>query len=395
MLLKNLFYRIVCCFVIVLFFTRLSAQTTNPTPQFALRTDLIPPSPNAASLGKYGTVPVSLQTGIPDISIPITTVVGKQLKLPVTLNYHNNGFKPSEEASWVGLGWSLDAGGVITRIVKDKVDGDVNIGPNGQYDAVDWRFHQPDSITQDFMDHVMWNQSFDTEPDIYAFNFAGYTGKFLVYKGRVYQYPYQRLTIIKETAVDGFTIVTPEGTAYRFWNPESTVTVLNPFFNPDRPSYNVPNPFTSSWYLQSVTSADLKDVITLTYDSPQTIAQQGPANQTLTVDITYPLRSYSLSPFQTQIPVRIQSIRLTRITTSKMRVDFNQSATSRQDLATKALDNIKVYNYQGELINNFQFKLDYFNNASTSGGVDNKRLKLTGGRRGPQLGEAQETFLFL
>lgn len=101
---------------------RANSQTTTPANPFSFRTDLIPPSPNAAALGKYGIVPVSLQTGIPNISIPITEAIGRELKVPVTLNYHNNGFKPSEEASWVGLGWSLDAGGVITRILRDKVD---------------------------------------------------------------------------------------------------------------------------------------------------------------------------------------------------------------------------------------------------------------------------------
>ena len=33
--------------------------------------NVIPPSPTGAVLGKYGDVPVSLYTGIPDISIPV------------------------------------------------------------------------------------------------------------------------------------------------------------------------------------------------------------------------------------------------------------------------------------------------------------------------------------
>src|SRR5258705_12034914 len=79
-------------------------------------------SPNAASLGKYGDVPVSYHTGIPDISIPIYTVRSGSLSLPVNLSYHASGLKVQEQASWVGAGWSLNAGGMITRTVKGAAD---------------------------------------------------------------------------------------------------------------------------------------------------------------------------------------------------------------------------------------------------------------------------------
>jgi hypothetical protein len=389
MLLKNLSYRVVCCFVIVLFCTQLSAQTTNPSPQYSLRTDLIPPSPNAASLGKYGVVPVSLQTGIPNISIPLTEAAGKQLKIPVTLNYHNNGFKPFEEASWVGLGWSLDAGGVITRIIKDKVDEDQHV--TNKYQDVDWRFHQPDSITQSFMEQAMYSLSIDVEPDIYAFNFGGYSGKFILYKGKVYQYPYQQLTITRETAVDGFTIVTPDGTVYKFWQPEITNSKITQIQDPNRPFYNPPVSYTSSWYLQTVTSADTKDQVLFTYDTPEVVAQAGPFSQTLNIDVTNSLPGYTFSPTMSEFPLKIGTIRLSRITTSKMRIDFNPTSTSRQDMTSKALDNIQVYNYQGELINRFNLKLDYFNISGTS---DNMRLKLNGIEEGLNTATLKKHFFF-
>ena len=62
-----------------------------------------PPSANAASLGKYGDIPVSYHTGVPGISIPIYTVKQGNLSLPVTLSYHSSGIKVDELASWVGL----------------------------------------------------------------------------------------------------------------------------------------------------------------------------------------------------------------------------------------------------------------------------------------------------
>ncbi|MBC7919870.1 MAG: hypothetical protein H7Z75_02150 [Ferruginibacter sp.] len=83
---------------------------------------VIPPSPEAAALGKYGALPVGLYTGVPSISVPLYEIKGRRLTLPVSLNYHASGVRVDEVASWVGLGWTLNAGGVITRSVKGMPD---------------------------------------------------------------------------------------------------------------------------------------------------------------------------------------------------------------------------------------------------------------------------------
>src|ERR1700716_3943068 len=82
----------------------------------------IPPSPTAASLGKYGEIPVGKYTGIPEINIPLYEITEGDIKVPISLSYHASGVKVEENASWVGLGWSLNAGGAITRSVRGKPD---------------------------------------------------------------------------------------------------------------------------------------------------------------------------------------------------------------------------------------------------------------------------------
>src|SRR5688572_22614956 len=72
-------------------------------------------SPNAASVGKFGDTPVSYHTGVPEISVPIFTIQEGNLSVPISLNYHSNGVKVDDVASWVGLSWSLNAGGSISR----------------------------------------------------------------------------------------------------------------------------------------------------------------------------------------------------------------------------------------------------------------------------------------
>src|SRR5437588_10987505 len=68
-------------------------------------THAIPVSADAASLGKYGSIPVGEYTGVPNVSIPLYTIKSGDLTLPVSLSYHSGGFKVEEMASSVGLGW--------------------------------------------------------------------------------------------------------------------------------------------------------------------------------------------------------------------------------------------------------------------------------------------------
>ena len=80
------------------------------------------PSPEAANLGTYGSVPVSLFTGIPDISVPIHEMRVGSMTFPVSLRYHLASVKPNQYPGIVGLGWSLQCGGCVTRTVRGVPD---------------------------------------------------------------------------------------------------------------------------------------------------------------------------------------------------------------------------------------------------------------------------------
>src|SRR5580704_13048407 len=92
----------------------LSSSTYVPT--------VLPPSPNAAALMKFTDVPVSPYTGTADVTVPIYTIQAKGITVPVSVSYHTGGIKMKEEASWVGLGWALNAGGAISRTIMGHDD---------------------------------------------------------------------------------------------------------------------------------------------------------------------------------------------------------------------------------------------------------------------------------
>ncbi len=79
---------------------------------------LTPPPPDISALGKFGLIPVSNFSGIPSITYPVYTVRSGDLSLPISLMYHAGGLKVKEEASEVGLGWALSAGGSIVSTVR-------------------------------------------------------------------------------------------------------------------------------------------------------------------------------------------------------------------------------------------------------------------------------------
>lgn len=79
---------------------------------------IIPTSPNAASLGIFGDIPVGHYTGIPNIVIPLYKIELDGMEIPISLNYHASGVKVAQDASWVGMGWALNAGGCIAKNIQ-------------------------------------------------------------------------------------------------------------------------------------------------------------------------------------------------------------------------------------------------------------------------------------
>jgi hypothetical protein len=137
--------------------------------------------PNAAALGKYGDIPVSMHTGIPNVNVPLHTINGTGgLSAPISLSYHASGIKVVETASWAGLGWTLNAGGAITRTVRGGLDeGRITSSGRGRslfsasLATVETNLNPTTGNNQYIVD--MSEGKWDVEPDAYNFNFNGYS----------------------------------------------------------------------------------------------------------------------------------------------------------------------------------------------------------------------------
>ncbi len=164
------------------------------------------PSPNAANLGTYANIPVSYYTGTPDISIPLAKAVEGNLETNVSLSYHTGNLVVGQPASFVGKGWSLNSGGVISRVVQDKPDDSANIGYMHYYYQY---FHSPSG--NDNREDIM---KYDWEPDIFTFNVDGLSGKFFF--KRNLSNNYEAFTIPKSDVKITATFDTITGTNYPY-----------------------------------------------------------------------------------------------------------------------------------------------------------------------------------
>lgn len=143
------------------------------------------PSPKVGSLGKYGNVPVSSFTGQPNISIPIYNLKEGELELQISLDYILDNVKPSRRTGWCGLGWSVNAGGYITRNVRgcydeQKSNDGTSIGFYDNYDKLQDVVDEStiESHKDNFLGEQVGVEIYELMTDEYHFQFGEYSGNF-------------------------------------------------------------------------------------------------------------------------------------------------------------------------------------------------------------------------
>ncbi|QMU65422.1 MAG: hypothetical protein GKR88_14770 [Flavobacteriaceae bacterium] len=364
-------------------------------------------SPTASSLGKYGDIPVSHYNGSTNVAIPLYTINEREIPLEIYLNYDSGGIRVNSVASWVGQNWSLNAGGVITRSIRDKVDVlnyNFNWGiHNYQYSRKGFKYagHRLNntnwSTTNSLTDLVHESNLVDTpnpyhnmdlEPDIFTFNFMGITGKFFLDNNGNWRVQsnsklkiktYERVTPnLFQDRFDG----TPNEPSSDVRNDIGKIIITDEKGNQyifgstnDHIEYSLPIPETilrakfierpSTWYLSSVMNSKGITLYNFEYERVEPIihvyrnnsfkigsclSENGVA-YTITYDRTHG------DNFRT---TRIYPVYLKNIQTySGNRIEFEitninkkpfENHFTHDDMEWKKLDQIKIYNYNDKLV---------------------------------------------
>ncbi|MEL6135121.1 MAG: hypothetical protein AAFR59_17315, partial [Bacteroidota bacterium] len=339
-------------------------------------------------------------------------------------------------ASWVGLGWSLNAGGVITRMINGTPDegGFLNEFQNNARAATESRsgwlttygMHPallecssypqmtPDGSIfnpceqnnlRDVPSCIEWmfdanNGFLDSEPDMFNYNFGGYMGKFIFQNGRPVVLGSDKLKIDFASDLSGFTITTPDGVKYFFGGDGATEET---FFCNNGQMPSDWNKRSTSYYLKRVESMNGGHYIEFLYETERfnttsvlghtravnCSASLNPSAQ-IGVDVCEEKTGESFIP---SVPGNNNTIgkRLTHILTSSGKISVNFVANHvRQDLLTfglyagvantesKALDEIIIK--EGSRERTFVLKKSYFISRTSGFGFnypdEAKRLKL-------------------
>ncbi len=391
----------------------------------SLLQNIIPPSPEAASMGKYGDIPVNTYTGLPSIDVPIYTLAGRNLQVPVSLSYYAGGIKVDEIASRVGLGWSLNAGGVITRSVRglpDEIEGGyLEVSHQGglqKYGFADLeslsrpKVYDLDGKCPDVDDSFtkalriyqsVANNQLDLEPDIYYVNFPGYSGRIMIdrledkMKGHAINIPYTDANIVFEMGVNAgrrmverWKITTTEGITYIFgrsWaNQELEAieyTQVNQVGGSRDPNFREISRYPSAWYLTEIIAPEVPsdpsqisaydDIIHFDYEPytlklPELRYAESRRICLSCEDIpAQPLENISSYIHETE------GVMLKRIESLTGSIEFQYAKAPREDhpqgSTDRALESIDIYGFKGEKSQNFQLQTGYFTN-----GVGNTHL---------------------
>ncbi len=367
-------------------------------------------SPEAQSLGKYGDIPVSLHTGVPDISIPLYNIQLPGLQIPITMSYHAGGIKVEEVAGNVGLGWTLNYGGMITQMqngINDFIGYKGWLGGSMNVDSISGKIgytyvvstQNPDGtipgVTPDlvFASEAAFGMA-DSQPDLFTYNFPGESGKFYFnQKGKAFLIPKKntKVSFRKDTneATD-FTLTDDNGNQYIYANVSKTETAPGPSqgcagFGPSHPVfegwlqyYQLPS-YSYSYYLSKIITRN-NDTVTYKYET----AAGNYTNQWTERRVALPDGAfYAAPPCKGINYVHMNYCRITEISSTKGHiVRFLYSTSERKDLSgDRALNKVEVY-YGSQLLKRYLFSYDYFSSGNVlsppaNDSADYYRLKLT------------------
>jgi hypothetical protein len=253
-----------------------------------------------------GEVPVDMFTGTPSIAVPIWTISSHDLSDNIRLVYNAKGLRVGEPSGDVGLGWSLDVGGSITREVRGLPDD--YIGTTASDTRRGWLYtkgaigvnadvatlaNSSDLSSATCTDEAADNSKitgsaivFDTEPDLFSFRAGDLSGQFVFDNSSTPQVrliPFQdiKVEVTFTSATDKrileFVITSNSGIKYVF-NVASTVSLKTTKFT-TKPTVEYrksrfeafnfdqflsPVIYTEAWHLARVTSPS-GDQLTYSY----------------------------------------------------------------------------------------------------------------------------------
>ena len=296
--------------------------------------DFPKPVASVSSLSEYVNNPVSLATGIPDISIPLFNLPTNKSQNPIniSINYHAGNVNESEAGSEIGLGWSLFAGGIISREIIGELDEKYSNSSAGNY------------IKNEF-------------DDFYYYNFSGGSGKFKISRD-----------IINNT----FSIIklTPDDVKIEFVKDTNNSTlIVNSFIITDGKG----NKYYFNDYSIAVTETYLE--LPIQYKSAFFLTKILDSNNIEYINYTYQ-KDTKNKPNSNQLLYKNCKLKtINSINYGTIVINYNYDSTLENTMNDPYnIANIILQNKFGVIINQFSFEYDFYNFQYDTTTYVNKRI---------------------
>ena len=183
------------------------------------------PTPHAMEMTRHGHLSSNLNGGTMEYAVPVYTIEDRDFTIPIALNYSSGGFRPNQQTGEAGLGWTLLAGGAITREIvgiDDMATGGCNYSTGVPADSL--LYNLSIDIVYDGVGKYpkVTGSTGEASSDVYHFTMPGHSGNFvfdhtshgyLAYWTNSGAGSYH---ITYDLTYHSFTVVTGDGYEYRF-----------------------------------------------------------------------------------------------------------------------------------------------------------------------------------
>ena len=363
------------------------------------------PSANNTFLGIAGNVrsatgvSVDQYTGTAQVNIPVCNLASRDLNIPISISYAGaRGIRVQDYAGSVGLGWALNAGGGISRVVRCFPDefpqgylgnGTLPsgaIGTGGQWGkVVAGNLGSSTALTAAQYTAItglngtsISAPTADGEPDLFyvrtpffsfqfSFDengnpvFSNNTGMQIITKNFINSSSYSN---------SSFEVIDPGGNQYYFGS--TSLSVENTTGNLFGTSYTFP----TTWYLDRIVTHNSKDIISLSYISNTKNDSTYHYAGTATFD------QYGDKTYDTTHPVlNITAVKyVSKIVSLSGETDFTYAFDRTDDPNAGRLTSVALIAYTPQFQNNntplqtFNFNYSYFGAPSTDPNVLRLRL---------------------
>lgn len=350
------------CLLMIVLITSINgvAQVTNDLP------DYFPVSPNAASFAKQGFYPVDYFTGKLSVNVPIYNIAVKGLSVPISLSYNTSGIQLNETASWVGLGWNLNAGGAIVRNTKGRPDSALG---SQKFWAPIPALSSSFAFTGENYKALYYMQKGerDTAPDEYIVSAPGLSGSFYFdqndsYKAYFRDFQNTKVRIISDTEIE---IIKDDGTIYKFGKNLQGIEVIEVTSNPNELVQSMGQDFISAWYLTEIIAVNGTEIVSFQYKSINSIDYSVVTSENVVYSSggTTPYIEGNYPRGDGGNSVKIKKQFLQTIIFPNGKIDFI-STLDRQDLVDDyKLNSVEVYsiiNSKNTLVKKSDFTYDYY-----------------------------------